>query len=1153
MRVLVAAGGTAGHLAPAIAVADELRDVGHHVVFAASSGRRDEQLVAQAGYEVDLFAIGGLPRRIGIAQLRAIGRAAGAVFASLRIVRRRQPDVVLAGGGFVSAPVAIAAWLLRVPVVTTEADAHLGLANRISGRVSRRMCSAYPLPHMRAKQEVVGRPVARKFVQLGAEGDAARRRAREQLELPSDARVLLVFGGSGGATKLNDATHGAWGSDTDPRIDGDPIWVLHVSGRRDHPTLATLGVASERYRLIEYSDDMPSLLAAADLVVCRPGGSVFELAAIGRAAVLVPSPNVTGDHQAANARWFVGRGAAASTADDTLDADALRAIAGDLLGAAGDARRNELANAMREVAQPWAAGRIASIIAQCGAAHVRRRSGVDASQAHPAPLAGRSFHLLGAGGAGVSALAIACRAWGATVSGCDQAESAYSQLVRDAGIDVRTGHDAAHITDPATEVVASSAVSVDHPELVRARKLGCRVWLRGELLGELTRLRPETIVVAGAHGKSTTTGMLAHATTQLGLEPAAVLGALVPGVGAEGAATNVLTGDGPFLVEGDESDRTLLHLSSRVAIVTNIERDHHHTFATDEEVERLFAEWIRERTPDVLIAGPGPALDRLAATARCRVIRFGQDEQELAAIGARLAVPGRHNALNALGAMRALQQLPSTAAFGEDAILDALASFRGVGRRFEQIGEARGVLVVDDYAHHPTEVAATIDAARVRADERGGRVLVAFQPHLYSRTQALAARFASALAGADRVWVLPIYGAREQPIDGVSERLVTDALVEQAPLVYAGVGVADAATGEVATIVDETMQGDVLITMGAGDVTKLAPRLLAGIAGASVNVPDWIEQGVELARITTIGTGGPARYFATVETEHALEQALVWARERGVAVAAVGLGSNTLVADSGFDGLVIRLAGDLARIEIDAERARVVLGGGASLAAAVRLCRDAGLTGFEFACAIPGTAGGALKMNAGAYGSELRDVLLRARLVSASGARDAVPADLGLRYRHSDITWGEVVSEVELALAHDDPAQIKARVQQLQAQRSASQPRAARSFGSVFRNPTDRTGAAAEAIVDGELLGAGALIELAGLSGHRIGGSRISPTHCNFIENDDAATTSDIVALIELARTRVDELLGVRLQTEVHLLESSGYRRLFDDDAAVER
>lgn len=317
------------------------------------------------------------------------------------------------------------------------------------------------------------------------------------------------------------------------------------------------------------------------------------------------------------------------------------------------------------------------------------------------------------------------------------------------------------------------------------------------------------------------------------------------------------------------------------------------------------------------------------------------------------------------------------------------------------------------------------------------------------------------------------------------------------------------------------------------------------------HTPSWLEHDVPLHKLTTIGTGGPARNFAKVATAEQLAEALAWADEQRVPIAVVGLGSNSLISDDGFDGLAIRLAGDLAAIDIDAEGCRVVLGGGASLAATVRLCREAGLAGFEFASAIPGTAGGALKMNAGAYGSEMKDVVTRATLVDAQGLHEVVPGDLAMTYRHTNIGWNTVVARVELQLERGEPEAIKDKVRAFQGRRSDTQPRAARSFGSVFQNPSEAGPAApAEVFVDGRLLGAGALIERAGLKGHRIGGARISPKHGNFIENDEGGTTADIVALIELARAEVLASFDVLLHTEVHLLERDGYRLLHDGTVA---
>ena len=284
-----------------------------------------------------------------------------------------------------------------------------------------------------------------------------------------------------------------------------------------------------------------------------------------------------------------------------------------------------------------------------------------------------------------------------------------------------------------------------------------------------------------------------------------------------------------------------------------------------------------------------------------------------------------------------------------------------------------------------------------------------------------------------------------------------------------------------------------------------------------------IEEGVPLARLTTIGTGGPARGFASPETLAELNQALAWAGERDLPVATVGLGSNVLAADAGVDALVVRLAGKLASARVESEL--LVAGGGAPNAVCLHRARAAGLGGFEFACAIPGTAGGGVWMNAGAYGSDWSEILVRARIVTAEGAGWLTPAELGLSYRHSDLRHGQVVAVVEYRLVPRPPDEIKATVADLIAQRKATQPTNKRTFGSVFKNPDHE-------------LGAGSMLEACGLKGHSIGGAVISPKHANFIENAGGATTADALALMAEARRRAREQFGVELQHEVELLGS---------------
>jgi UDP-N-acetylmuramate dehydrogenase len=273
----------------------------------------------------------------------------------------------------------------------------------------------------------------------------------------------------------------------------------------------------------------------------------------------------------------------------------------------------------------------------------------------------------------------------------------------------------------------------------------------------------------------------------------------------------------------------------------------------------------------------------------------------------------------------------------------------------------------------------------------------------------------------------------------------------------------------------------------------------------------------DLSRYTTLGTGGRAREFAQPETVAEVEALL----RRDLPVATIGLGSNLLVADDGVDALVLRLAGELAAVEIDSDVLRA--GGGATNAVCLHRARTAGLGGFEFACAIPGTIGGGIWMNGGAYGGDFSQVLVRALVATADGTGWLTPSELGLSYRHSNLRHGQVVLRAELRLSPRPPEEIKAAVRELNAQRKAAQPTNRRTFGSVFKNPDHE-------------LSAGRMLEACGLKGHRIGGAQISPKHANFIENAGGARTEDALALIAEARRRAREQYGVELVHEVQLL-----------------
>jgi UDP-N-acetylenolpyruvoylglucosamine reductase len=282
-----------------------------------------------------------------------------------------------------------------------------------------------------------------------------------------------------------------------------------------------------------------------------------------------------------------------------------------------------------------------------------------------------------------------------------------------------------------------------------------------------------------------------------------------------------------------------------------------------------------------------------------------------------------------------------------------------------------------------------------------------------------------------------------------------------------------------------------------------------------------LEEGVTLARLTTIGTGGPARYFARPGTIEELDEVVSWAAGEGIAVEPVGLGSNVLAADAGVEALVLRLTGELASAAVDGEM--LVAGGGATNAVCLHRARDAGLGGFEFASAIPGTAGGGVRMNAGAYGSEWRNIVADAVVVGAAGRRTLTADELGFAYRRSRLETGEVVAQVRFRLYAKPVAEIRSEVTELLARRKAAQPTTKRTFGSVFKNP------------DGGA-GAGSLIEQCGLKGFRVGGAVISERHANFIENAGGAVSADALALMVEARVRVHERFGIALEHEVRFL-----------------
>src|SRR5216117_3537982 len=446
----------------------------------------------------------------------------------------------------------------------------------------------------------------------------------------------------------------------------------------------------------------------------------------------------------------------------------------------------------------------------------------------------RPIHLMGIAGAGMSALAMLARHRGVAITGCDSDTSGTGadDLIA-LGVPVWRGHDPHHV-EGARAIVVTAAVPRDHPELDKARALGLPVVRRADALGDLVAGGKEGVVaVAGTHGKTTTTVMVTEALTAAGRNPTGLAGGRVAAWGGNAR----IGGEDLYVVEADEYDKAFLSLRPTIAVVNNVEADHLECYGSMEALEDAFADFA-SRASRVIVGADDAGADRVALRVSAPVWRVGQGataDVRIRAVrlepgGSRatislpgghaveleLIVPGLHNVRNAAAALAVLQALGADVQAG----LRALSDFPGVGRRFERLGQAAGVTVVDDYAHHPTEVAATLAAARQVFP--GRRVVAVFQPHLFSRTALHGEALGKALASADVVVVAPIYGAREQPLPGVTAELVARG-AERA-------GAATVAVRDRAALVDVVAErvrpGDVVFTLGAGDVTRVGPELL---------------------------------------------------------------------------------------------------------------------------------------------------------------------------------------------------------------------------------------------------------------------------------------------------------------------------------------
>jgi UDP-N-acetylmuramate--L-alanine ligase/UDP-N-acetylenolpyruvoylglucosamine reductase len=753
---------------------------------------------------------------------------------------------------------------------------------------------------------------------------------------------------------------------------------------------------------------------------------------------------------------------------------------------------------------------------------------------------GAGVHLAGICGVGMAGLAALLKARGLTVSGCDLMVNRLAGWLRERGIPVAERHAPEHLTAGVSWVIRSAAVPDTEPEIAEALDRGLPVFRRGEVLAALAG-GAGGIAVGGTHGKTTTTAFVAQLLTAAGRDPTFCIGGEVVPLGGVARA-----GAGPeTVVEADESDGTLALYQPGLAVVTNIEFDHMEHFAGVEEFEDCFRTFIRAASRRVIYCADDPRAARLCAP-HPLALAYGlgasaalraTDLKESAgattftvhlqgqALGAfTVPAPGRHNVLNALAALAACLEVGTP----PDVLREGLARVALPRRRFERFIDRDDVIIISDYAHHPGEIAALVRAAQRL---HRPRLIAVFQPHRYTRTLALGRDFPASFNGLSEVVLCPVYAASEVPLEGGT---TWDLYAHCRALATPRVTVASSLTHAWDYLRNQLRLGDVLLVIGAGDVDRIAVwardelrdtrieelESLMGRIIRQVDLTSTVVKGQEpLGPKTTLGVGGKADVWMEIGCEADLVKVLRWTRLHAIPFRVLGGGSNVVISDLGVRGVVARLGGAAFRT-LAIRDDLVVAGAGVPLAQLLGWLAERTRAGLEFLEGIPGTVGGALHGNAGAWGRALGDHVEWVRAMDEEGKLLTLDKTaLRFGYRSAPLLRGLVLLEAGLRTAAGTADEIRTR-REAHASRRAWM-RGLRSAGSLFKNPA------------GDF--AGRLLEASGLKGRGIGGATISREHANVIVTTPEATASDVLALVDLMRATVRREHGVILEPEVQI------------------
>jgi UDP-N-acetylmuramate--alanine ligase len=746
------------------------------------------------------------------------------------------------------------------------------------------------------------------------------------------------------------------------------------------------------------------------------------------------------------------------------------------------------------------------------------------------------IHLVGVAGSGMSGIAALLIELGHTVSGSDRVSSMETDRLQRLGLRFREHH-RPEDASTADLIVFSSAIKSDNPILVSARNCGKPAVRRAEALAAIMCSK-RGIVVAGMHGKTTTSAMTAHALREGGLHPSHYVGAEIPilGMNAHWDSRGEY-----FVAEGDESDGTVALFQPEHTLILNIEEEHLDFYADLGAIEKVFARLMTQTTGKVFYNVDDKNAARVCRSL-ARVICYGfADNADYRAVDIRLKdfastfrvnhrgqdlgeavlnVPGQHNVHNALGVIA----LASELGIAFEKIAKSLAKFEHARRRFEIKYDSPRFLLVDDYGHHPTEIRATLKTARSVGRKR---VLTIFQPHRYSRTKALRKEFGRAFDDADRVVVTDVYGSSEAPIPGVTGQIIVDEIAAHG---HPGVSYEPRLEWVHRTVGNMLESGDLVLSLGAGNIHEQLSVLAADLVIAE-KLKAIVGEGGEvslyepLSKHTTLRVGGPAQFWVEPRNEKAFAELIRFCRDENLPLFVMGRGSNLLVRDGGIRGVVVHpCGGDFDKVEING--ADIIAGAGAKLKEVAYAGKATGIGGLEWMEGIPGTVGGGLRMNAGAMGAQTFENVVRVRYLDANGeAHTKTRDELEVYYRNFPLLEKNFAAS---AVFRGQPAPLEEIVRKLEAsqeKRRTSQP-AAKSAGCIFKNP--------------DSCPAGKLVDELGLKNSRVGKARVSEVHGNFIVNDGGATAAEMLELIEKIKATARAKRGIELETEVQIVGDPG-------------